>query len=68
MKSACKNSRHIKIKYFFITEKIKIKEMKTIYCPTKEMTGDFFTNPLQGLLFVTHRNDVLGIKQDDIPL
>ena len=68
MKSVGKNSRHIRIKYFFVTDRVKDKELKVIYCPTKEMVADFFTKPLQGVLFVTHRNTVLGVSQNDMPL
>ena len=68
MKSVGKNSRHIRIKYFFVTDRVKDKELKIIYCPTKEMVADFFTKPLQGVLFVTHRNMVLGIGEDDMPI
>ena len=67
MKSVGKGSRHIKIKYFFATNKIKSKEMKVIYCPTEAMLADFYTKPLQGTLFVNHRNKIMGIKPDDIP-
>ena len=68
MKSIGKNSRHIKIKYFFVTDRVKDKELKTIYCLTKAMVADFFTKPLQGLLFLTHQNAVLGISEDDMAL
>ena len=68
MKPVGKNSRHIRIKYYFVTDRVKDKELKIIYCPTKEMVADFFTKSLQGVLFVTHRNTVLGISQDDKPL
>ena len=68
MKSVGKNSRPIKIKYFFLTDRVKDNELKIIYCPTKEMVVDFFTKPLQGILFLTYRNAVLGVFQDDIPL
>lgn len=37
-----KNSRHIKIRYFFITNRVKDNELKIVYCPTKEMVADFF--------------------------
>ena len=66
IKSIGKGSRHIIIKYFFITDKIKDKELRVIYCPTADMVGDFFTKPLQGVLYVVHRNAVLGIKDSDI--
>ena len=68
MKSVGKGSRHIKIKYFFATDKIKNKEMKVIYCPTEEMLADFYTKPLQGVLFVNHRNKIMGIAPKDFPL
>ena len=68
MKSVEKNSRHIKIKYFFMTNRVKDKELKTIYCPTKAMVLDFFTKLWQGLLFLTHGNAVLGISEDNMAL
>ena len=68
MKSVGKGTRHIKIKYFLVTEKIKNDEMKIIYCPTKAMVADFYTKPLQGSLFVNHRNTILGISNEDMPL
>ena len=67
MKSVGKGSRHIKIKYFFITDKVQDKEMKIIYCPTEAMVADFYTKPLQGALFVNHRNKIMGIDASDIP-
>lgn len=66
MKSVGKNSRHIRIKYFFVTDRVKDKELKIIYCLTKKMVTDFFTKPLQGVLSITHRNTLLGISLDDM--
>ena len=68
MKSFGKNSRHIRIKYFFIIDRVKDNELKIIYCPTKEMVADFFTKPLQGVVFINHRNAILGITEEDMPL
>ena len=67
-KSVGKGTRHVKIKYFFVTDKVKEDEMSILYCPTKEMIGDFYTKPLQGTLFKQHRDAILGIDQDDMPL
>lgn len=67
-KSMGKGTRYVKIKYFFVTDKIKNKELKVLWCPTEKMIGDLCTKPLQGSLFVEHRNTILGIKQEDIPL
>ena len=68
MKSVGKGTRHIKIKYFFVADKVKGKEVKIVYCPTKEMVADFYTKPLQGTLFRTHRNAILGIDESSMPL
>ena len=63
-----KGTMHVKIKYFFVTDKVKDNEVKILYCPTKEMVGDFYTKALQGMLFKVHRNAILGISQEDMPL
>ena len=44
MKSIGKKSRHIRIKYFFITDRVKDNDSKIMYCPTKEMMADFSPN------------------------
>lgn len=68
MKSIGKNSRHVRIKYYFVTDRVKHNKLKIIYCPTKEMVVDFLTKLLQGMLFITHRNTLLSISQHDTPL
>ena len=47
-RSSTKRTRHLKIRYFFVTDKIKSKEMSVEYCPTGDMRADVFTKPLQG--------------------
>ena len=44
--SVRKVTRHVKVKYFFVADKVKNNELKILYCPTKEMISDFFTKPL----------------------
>ena len=39
-----------------------------IHCPTDKMIADFFTKPLQGELYFVHRNSVLGINSEDMPI
>jgi hypothetical protein len=48
--SSGKGTRHINIRYFFITDRIARKEVAIVYCPTKQMVADYFTKPLQGAL------------------
>ena len=59
--SSTKRTRHINIRYFLITDKIKRGEVTVEYCPTEEMLADYFTKPLQGSLFRKLRNAILGI-------
>ena len=63
--STGKGSKHINIRYFFVVDKIKNKEVKIIYCPTEEMIADFNTKPLQGKLFFYFRDKIMGIRKED---
>ena len=46
--SSSKRTKHINIRYYFITDRIKNVELKIEYCPTDNMVADYFTMPLQG--------------------
>jgi hypothetical protein len=59
--SSTKRTRHINIRYFLITDKVKRGEISTIdHCPTEEMLADYLTKPLQGSLFRQFRNAIMG--------
>ena len=64
--SAGKATRHIAIRWFFITDMIQQKEVKVKDCSTKDMWGDAVTKPLQGGLFTKFRNLMQGIKTEDM--
>ena len=59
--SSSKRTRHLDIRYFFLTDKIKKVEVKIAYCPMQEMLGDFFTKPLQGTQFAWLRSKILNL-------
>jgi hypothetical protein len=63
--SSGKGTRHINIRYFFITDRIASKEVAIQYCPTKEMVADYFTKPLQGELFYKFRDQIMGLVPMD---
>ena len=63
--SVGKGSKHIHIRYFFVTDKIEKKELKLIYCPTEKMIADFSTKPLQGSKFIEFRDQMQGIRAED---
>ena len=60
--SSSKRTRHINIRYFFITDRIAAGKLIVKYCPTEEMRADFFTKPLQGGLFRLFRDQILNIQ------
>ena len=45
--SSSKQTRHLNIRYYFITDHIKRGHVKVAFCPTQDMIADFFTEPLQ---------------------
>ncbi len=56
-----KHTRHINIRYFFITDRVNMKEVEIKWCPTKEMVADVMTTPLQGSHFRRLRNLIMGM-------
>jgi KUP system potassium uptake protein len=65
--SSGKNTRHLEIRYYFVTDNIGRKRVSIEYCPTQDMLADFFTKPLQGALFYKLRKLIMGLP-DDVPL
>jgi hypothetical protein len=49
--SRSKRTKHINIRYFFITDRIIKEEVSVVWFPTGDMIGDYATKPLQGALF-----------------
>ena len=54
------NSRHIKIRYFWVKNRIDDKEISVEYLPTNLMLADFFTKPIQGERFRELRKNIMG--------
>jgi Reverse transcriptase (RNA-dependent DNA polymerase) len=65
-KASCgQRSRHIDIRYFFITDHSQRSNIHIVHCPTTDMLADFFTKPLQGALFRKFRSILLGYTHID---
>lgn len=62
--SSSKRTRHINIRYFFVSDRIQNNELRVEYCPTDKMLADIFTKPLQGSLFRRLRDQLLNIETD----
>ena len=58
--SSSKRTRHINIWYFFVCDRVNMKEISVQWCPTKEMVADFWTKPLQGSHFRKLRDYIMG--------
>ena len=59
--SASQRSRHINIRYFFITDRLNTDDITLRYCQTEHMLADFLSKPLQGGLFRKFRDVLLGL-------
>jgi hypothetical protein len=63
--SSSKRTRHINVRCFFVSDRIKSGEMNVECCPTGVMVADFFTKPLQGAKFTKFRDLIMNVWQVD---
>jgi hypothetical protein len=63
--SSCKRTRHLEIRYFFVTDNVAKTHLRIEYCPTDDMIADFFTKPLQGTKFRRFRAMILNLPGAD---
>ena len=42
---------HIKVRYFWLRERVKLKELNIEYVPAGAMLADVLTKPMQGAMF-----------------
>jgi hypothetical protein len=61
-KSNSSRTRHIAIRYFFISDKVLSKEVEVEFMPTDSMLADILTKPLQGSLFKKFRDLLLNVE------
>ena len=60
-KSSCtSNSRHVAIKYFWTTDRIKAGNIDVRHCATERMVADFMSKAVQGKQFILFRNVIMG--------
>ena len=62
--SSRKCTKHIKIRYFFIADRVVQGDVSLVWCPTRDMIGDFMNKPLQGALFRKFRNQIMDMIPD----
>ena len=54
--------RYFNMKYFYVTDLVKRKEITLRYCPTEEVIADYMTKPLVGAKFKFFRNKILNLR------
>jgi hypothetical protein len=62
--SSLKWTKHIKVKYFYIKERVNYGEITIEHCPTEQMWTDVNTKPKQGSVFREFWGHVMGIPAD----
>lgn len=60
-RSTTNRTRHVSIRYFFVKDRIESKDIKVVYTGTEKMIADFFSKPLQGHAFESHRNAIMNL-------
>ena len=65
--SSGKRTRHIAVRYFFIADRVKSKEIRIEYSPTGIMVADYFRKQLQGLIFRQLREMIMDNMDIALP-
>ena len=55
-------TKHIGIKYHFVREQVKDKNVEIVYCPTEDMLADMLTKGLSFEKFVKFRR-MAGVRE-----
>jgi hypothetical protein len=61
-KSNSSRTRHIAIRYFFVSDKVENGDIDIEYMPTESMLADILTKPLQGAHFRRLRDELLNVE------
>ena len=64
--SSGKKTRHLNVRYYFITDQVSKGNVLVKYCPTNMLIADFYTKPLQGKLFRIFQDIMLNIEDTTI--
>jgi hypothetical protein len=60
--SNSKCTKHINIRYFFVTDMVNSGKLSVEWCLTADMVGVFWTKPSQGSLFRKHRDLIMSVE------
>ena len=43
--SSSKRTKHIKIRYYYVADRIEKGDLRIVWCPTDQMIADYLTKP-----------------------
>ena len=66
--SSIKITKHIKIQYFSITDRVKNGEVSVMCCRTGDIIGDYMNKPLHGAMLRKFRDQIMGVILDADPV
>ena len=62
-----KRTKHINIRYLFITDRVAQGNESFVWCTTRDMIEYFMTKPLQGAMFRKFRDHIMGVIPEQNP-
>jgi hypothetical protein len=62
--SSGKKTKHIRVKFFFIKDRIDSGYIRVVHCPTEEMWADVLTKPLQGKAFRVMQSKLMNCSEE----
>jgi hypothetical protein len=60
-KSSSDRTKHIKIRYFWLNDRVDVKDILVEYMPTEDIVADLLTKPFQGDLFIKLRKALMNL-------
>ena len=61
--SSSKHTRHIDIRYYFVTDYIEKYGLSLNWCPASDKIGYFMTKPTQGVTFKRFWDQLMGVTE-----
>ena len=63
--SSSKRTRHLNIRYYFLSDKVAKGELEVKYCSTDDMIADYLTKQLQGDKFYKFRKLLMNLGPNE---
>ena len=62
--SSSKRTKHMKVRYYFVRDKVESKEVSIKHCPTERMWADVLKKPKLGKAYRTFRSHLMNVEED----